>query len=184
METKAILFDFMGVLLFKKNGYQPNTVIDEIDDLIGKVTDDNEFKKNILLKYHLSDNEFNNILNQIVDKYEPLSDIWNQLNNLRQKYKIAIINNGTALTLPKFKEKYDLDNKFDFFISSAIEGIKKPSPKIYLIATNRLGVKPQECLFMDDSKANIEAAKKLGMKVIWWKNKKSGLNKFTKWLDY
>jgi putative hydrolase of the HAD superfamily len=87
-------------------------------------------------------------------------------------YKLAIVNNGTGLTLSKFKSKLDIDTKFDAFISSAIEGIKKPDAEIYLLSAEKLGVKPNECLFMDDSYKNIEGARQAGMTTLWWdKNK-------------
>lgn len=181
MDTKAILFDFMGVLLFRRENYQSEPLVDEIDNLIGQVTNDNIFKEKILTKFHLTDSDFDDILKKIVEKYTPLTSIWKMLPSLRQQFRLAIVNNGTALTLPMFKVKYKLDKNFDLFVSSAIEGIRKPSSEIYLLTSKRLKVQPQECLFMDDSKTNIEAAEKLGMQVIWWENKESGFNQFLRW---
>ena len=44
-DIKAILFDLMGVLLFKRSDYKPDRIVDEVDQVIGQVTDDNKFKK-------------------------------------------------------------------------------------------------------------------------------------------
>lgn len=183
LKTKAIIFDFIGVLLLTKASYEPNKVVDEIDQVIGKVTDDKLFKKETLKKYNLSEKEFNNILNKIVNKYESFKPIWKLFPKLKKKYKLAIINNGTSLTLPKFKRKYKLDDNFYLFISSAIEGVKKPNKVIYKLTTKKLGVKPEECLFMDDSLLNIEGAKKFGMKTIHWKNSEIGFKKFKEFLE-
>ena len=60
------------------------------------------------------------------------------------------------------------------------EGIKKPDPKIFLLTCNRLDVRPEECVFIDDTLENVEAANKLGMKSFWWnkhENKIDQLNK-------
>jgi len=176
----AILFDMMGVLLFQKNDYVPNNLIDEIDTLVGRVTDDNAFKQETLKKFRLSENEFNNVLTKIVNKYEPFQDLWNILPELRKYYKLAIINNGTALTLSQFDKKLNFDKYFNLFISSAREGMKKPDGEIFLTTAERLGVDPERCLFMDDSEKNIEGAKRVGMQTILWPNKDDGFRSFTK----
>ena len=181
-KIKAIIFDFMGVLLFVRNDHKPDKMVDEIDNAIGKVTDDEVFKKEIIKKYKLSEKEFNVILCRIVGKYEACKPLWNLLPELKKKYKLAILNNGTALTLSRFRGKYSIDVEFDLFVSSAIEGMKKPDSNIYLLTAKKLGVNPEECLFMDDSELNIEGAKKCGMKTIWWKNQKIGFSEFEHFL--
>lgn len=148
---RAILFDFMGVLLFRRSNYILDQIVDEIDNIIGSVTDDNVFKNQTCEKFHLNRHQFNNILDKVVNKYEPYTPLWELLSKLRKIYKLAIVNNGTGLTLPNFQAKFDIDGKFDLFVSSAKEGIKKPDPEIYLLVAQKLGVKPSECLFMDDS---------------------------------
>lgn len=51
--------------------------------------------------------------------------------------------------------------------SSAVKLIK-PDPAIYQLATEKSGVDPSEILFIDDSRANLVAAERLGWKVIWF----------------
>lgn len=170
--TKAILFDFIGVLLFKRSNYFQNPLVDEIDKIIGSVTNDQSFEEQTCKRFQLTKNDFNSILDKIVDKYEPYQPLWDLLPNLRKNYKLAILNNGTGLTLSKFKSKLDIDRKIDAFISSAIEGLKKPEEDIYILTAKKLGVKPSECLFMDDSYENIEGARRVGMTTLWWNKNK------------
>jgi len=181
-KIKTIIFDFMGVLLFQRNDYQPDETIDEIDTAIGKVTNDELFKKEVMKKYNLNEEDFDVVLNKIIDKYTPFESLWDLLPELKKKYRLVIINNGTALTLSRLKNKYHIDDIFNLFISSAIEGLKKPDKNIYELTVKKLGVKSEECLFMDDSKLNTEGAKKCGMKTIWWKNQKDGFAKFKEFL--
>jgi len=54
------------------------------------------------------------------------------------------------------------------FINSTEVGIKKPDPRIFLFVCKGLNVKPEECLFKDDSLENIRAAINLGMETVWW----------------
>lgn len=56
--------------------------------------------------------------------------------------------------------------EFDVFIESAVVGIRKPDPRIYRIACERLGVEPSEAVFLDDIGANLKAARALGMRTI------------------
>lgn len=173
----AILFDMMGVLLFQKSDYVPNTIVDEIDTLVGRVTNDVVFKQETLKKFRLSEDEFNEILAKIVNKYEPFQNLWDLLPELRKHYKLAIINNGTGLTLSHFNERLNFGKYFDLFTSSAKEGMKKPSGEIFLTTAKRLGVAPKRCLFMDDSEKNIEGAKRIGMQTILWSSKDEGFKK-------
>jgi len=175
----AILFDMMGVLLFQKSGYQPDMLVDQTDALIGHVTNDNNFKRETLKKFHLNEQEFNKVIVKIVDKYEPFEPIWRLLPELKKYYKLAIINNGIALTLPRFDQKLNFKKYFDLFLSSAREGIEKPDSEIYLTAVKQLGVAPEKCLFMDDSPENIDGAKCLGMQTIFWSNKERGFKEFS-----
>lgn len=175
---KAILFDFMGVLLLKRNDYIPDVLVDEIDKKIGQVTDDVVFKQETLSKYRLTEDEFEKILQKIDQKYKANQELWSLLPDLRSKYLLGIINNGTVLTLPMFEEEYGINKNFDVYVNSAIEGIKKPDPKIYLLAAERLGVMPEQCLYMDDQIINVESAKKLGMSTVYWENEQIGMKKF------
>lgn len=52
--------------------------------------------------------------------------------------------------------------RFHGVMISVEEGLIKPDAAIYRRLTDRYGLKPEECLFIDDNPANIEAARKLG----------------------
>lgn len=175
---KAILFDFHGVLVFRKKDYRPDSVADGIDSMIGDCANDAEFKARAMGKYGLNEKEFQSVLDRIVDKYEKFAELWELLPQLRKKYKLAIINNGTFLTVPKFDAKFSICGSFDLFVSSAAEGVRKPDAKIFLPTAQKLGVVPEECLFMDDMKINIKGAAAVGMETIWWENKETGFEKF------
>ena len=182
-DIKAILFDLVGVLLFKRSDYKPNRIIDEVDKVIGKVIDDSKFKEETMQKYNFTKEEFNDVLESIVNKYEANQPLWDLLPQLKEYYKLGIINNGTGLTLPRLKSRYPIGANFDIFISSAIEGVGKPDQRIYLTAVKKFRVEPRQCLFMDDSLENIKGAEKVGMKVIWWENRDGGFEKFKGYLS-
>jgi putative hydrolase of the HAD superfamily len=55
---------------------------------------------------------------------------------------------------------------FDIFVNSALEGVRKPDPAIYRIALDRLGMRAQECVFIDDLAVNCAPARELGMRAV------------------
>jgi putative hydrolase of the HAD superfamily len=59
-----------------------------------------------------------------------------------------------------------LRGEFDVFVESAIEGVRKPDPRIYEIACERLGVLPSETIFLDDLGPNLKPARAMGMHTI------------------
>jgi HAD superfamily hydrolase (TIGR01509 family) len=171
---RALFFDFIGVLLFPLDNYIPNPTVDKIDALVGQVVDDQAFARSVQEDFQLSKAEFKGILDAIVAKYEPFKPLWELLPGLRKKYKLGIINNGTMLTYPSFDSKYGMSQRFDVFISSAAEGVKKPDARIYLRASDMLGIEPNQCLYMDDERLNVKGAREAGMQAIHWSNKMSG----------
>ena len=55
---------------------------------------------------------------------------------------------------------------FDEVIQSSVEGCRKPEPRIYEIACERLGVEPVACVFLDDLGINLKPARAMGMTTI------------------
>ena len=55
---------------------------------------------------------------------------------------------------------------FDVIVESSVEGVRKPQPRIYEIACERLGVAPQRTVFLDDLGINLKPARAMGMTTI------------------
>lgn len=79
------------------------------------------------------------------------------LSNIMNGQINALIDNGK---LP--------DLKYDVIIDSSVVKSAKPDPEIYKIANERAGVKPEEILFVDDSRANLASASKMGWHTLWF----------------
>lgn len=58
---------------------------------------------------------------------------------------------------------FDLAALFDAQAVSGVEGVRKPSRRLYEIACERLGVRPTQAVMIDDLAQNIAAAERLGM---------------------
>lgn len=55
---------------------------------------------------------------------------------------------------------------FDEVVESSVVGVRKPEPRFYEIACERLGVSPRECVFLDDLGVNLKPARAMGMTTI------------------
>ena len=55
---------------------------------------------------------------------------------------------------------------FDLVVESSKEGIRKPNPKFYELACDRLGIRPEDSVFLDDLGVNLKPARDLGMTTI------------------
>ena len=54
-------------------------------------------------------------------------------------------------------------DEFDVVVESSVEGIRKPDPRIYRLACDRLGVAPENAVFLDDLGINLKPARAMGM---------------------
>jgi HAD superfamily hydrolase (TIGR01509 family) len=182
MKVTTIFFDFVGVLMQVDSSLAVSDPVKQIDQRIGAVVDDRTFLESVLNDFDLSEQQFEAVLDQIVERYKPFDPLWQMLPDLHKTYRIGIINNGTWLTFPRFNARYALDLRFDLFVSSAVEGVRKPHPQIYQRACEKLHVLPAQCLFMDDSQENVSAAVQVGMQGIWWETHPTGFEQFHQWL--
>src|SRR5581483_235356 len=99
-------------------------------------------------------------------KAEKNLELLDYIRELKKNYKIGLLSNiGTHWVTESFlsAEEQALFNDMTF---SFQVGASKPDPKIYLASLNKLGVKPQDAIFIDDIDTYIIAAEQLGMKGI------------------
>ena len=66
----------------------------------------------------------------------------------------------------KRKEIAAILERFDALIESSKVGVRKPEPRFYEIACEQLGVRPAECVFLDDLGINLKPARAMGMRTI------------------
>ena len=59
---------------------------------------------------------------------------------------------------------YPFLGRFAGLVLSGDEGINKPDPRIYQRLCERYALAPGDCFFIDDSAANVEAARSFGMR--------------------
>lgn len=82
-------------------------------------------------------------------------------------YRMGLLTNNVVEWGPRWRPTIPVDELFDDVTDSAYVGMRKPDPAIYVLACERLGVEPAECVFIDDFAHNCEAATELGMTCVW-----------------
>lgn len=76
------------------------------------------------------------------------------------------ITNFSSPKLDLSKKRYPFLAGFDGIIVSGDEQLLKPEPAIYNLLLSRYGLTAEDCIFIDDSKANVEGARAVGMHAI------------------
>jgi putative hydrolase of the HAD superfamily len=84
------------------------------------------------------------------------------------------------------KGRYDrsrFPELFDAVVISGEVGLHKPQPEIFLLGAERLGLPPEECVFVDDLRENCDAATALGMTAILHRGAETTLPELERLLD-
>lgn len=181
---KAIIFDNNGVLttsdkeetIPKFAGYL-NRPPEEIKKIfieegkkvdIGKITTE-KFLKNIIKRTNCG-GKHEEILELYLSCYNIKKGVLNLAKKLKENFDLAVLTNfGDWFDI--FNKKWNLDKIFGdkIFISSNI-GIIKPDKEIYAFVLKKLEIKPEETVFIDDNKENVESAMEFGINAIQFMN--------------
>jgi len=78
------------------------------------------------------------------------------------KYKLALCSGGDDDEIITKLEKNNFVKYFPIIVAGSDVERSKPSPDIYLLAVERLGLKPEECLAFEDTQYGLQSAKDAG----------------------
>lgn len=170
---RAIIFDCFGVLAgsgFKEIYRQAG----------GNLEHDGEFLEDILAAANRGIMSSRDMHQNVADRIGMSYDVWYEtvqkneqpneelleyIKELKHKYKVAILSNANHGTLQRKFTPEQL-SIFDQLTVSAEVGLMKPNAEIYTYTAEKLGVKPEECIFTDDSPAYCEGSEAVGMRSI------------------
>ncbi|MBA59034.1 MAG: HAD family hydrolase [Gammaproteobacteria bacterium] len=93
------------------------------------------------------------------------------LQKIAEKYAVGCITNnvnsgqgpGMAKTEKKANQIQEVMSSFGTIIESSKVGMRKPDPRIYQLACEKMRVSPKECIYLDDLGINLKPARALGM---------------------
>ena len=101
---------------------------------------------------------------------QPMIDLMRELRDAGKR--MALLTNNVREWEPHWRAKLpDVDEIFEVIVDSAFVGMRKPDPAIYRLTVERLGdgLRPEECVFVDDIEINCQAAAELGMTAVHYR---------------
>jgi len=87
------------------------------------------------------------------------------LRRVRGRWRTGLLTNNFPISLAGADHR-DVLAMFDVVVASAEVGVRKPDPRFYRLACDRLGVAPSKVVFLDDLGINLKPARALGMTTI------------------
>ena len=93
------------------------------------------------------------------------------LARIKRHYPLYLISNTNALHFTHIKKNFKLLRHFDRKFPSHEVGARKPDLKIYRRVLRKIGLQPEETVFIDDMKSFISGARKTGMHAIHFKGR-------------
>ncbi len=181
---KAVLFDMDGVLvdseefirkaailMFEELGLEPKP--EDFFEFIGAGED--RFLGGVAEKYNFPFNlpegkkrTYEIYLELIKGNLSPLPGVFSFMEECKKRGL------KTALATSADKTKMDANlvemgitqDSFDAVVNGLDIKHKKPSPDIYILAAKLIGLKPEECLVVEDAVNGVEAAKSAGAKCL------------------
>ena len=100
--------------------------------------------------------------------------LWIQ--DLKKKgYRCLYLSNFSHKAETECADALDFIPYMDGGILSYRDKVIKPQPEIYDLLIERYQLVPEECVFLDDTLSNVEAARRAGMHAIHFKNREQAL---------
>ena len=110
--------------------------------------------------------------------YPEVEGAVNFVRSLVGKFKLAVASSSCIANIEnnmkKLGLKSDSESAFDKLVSGTTVKNPKPAPDVFLKAAEELGVKPSECIVIEDSSNGAKAAKAAGMACVGFLNPSSG----------
>ncbi|WP_084584093.1 HAD family hydrolase [Sphingomonas azotifigens] len=105
------------------------------------------------------------------DHVRPMDGVAALLPALRARgLRLGIISNGATAFQHRTIDALGIRAAFDAILISEAEQLRKPDPRLFHRATERLGVSPERCVFVGDHpEADVRGAMAAGMGAIWFR---------------
>jgi putative hydrolase of the HAD superfamily len=167
-------FEDLGVLHFDEMYSQANAnkLFRKLET--GQISNDDFFKElNSVTGLDLNPQKIRNAWNAMLLNFRESSLKF--LDEIKSKYNTYLFSNTNFIHMEAFhkifhnkQRDHPFNDYFDNAFYSCEIGLRKPDVESYQWILNHLNIKADKTLFIDDSIQNVEAAKKLGMQIIFF----------------
>ena len=175
VKPKALLFDLGGVVVpwvgMEALAEFNNITRDEVSDRFASSdifrafergqASEADFLAELPRVFDLPDGDVAQLWNSWV--LPPFPGVLKALEKLKSHFTLACLSNTNALHWTHLSGMMTLGDIFDYPLASHHLQEAKPDTVCYIKALNIMGTAPTEVWFFDDTRANIDAARGLGM---------------------
>ena len=184
-KIKAVLFDMDGVLIDAKDWHYEalnkalglfGMEISRYDHLSAFDGLPTRVKLQKLSKRFFLPESLHPFINEIKQSYttemvhqrcHPMFHHEYALSKLHQQgYKIAVCSNSVRKTIELMMEKAELMPYIDMIVSNEDVTKSKPDPEMYITTIKKFGLRPEECIVVEDNPNGIQAGKESGASVL------------------
>jgi putative hydrolase of the HAD superfamily len=117
---------------------------------------------------------FKEIYFDALEPNEPMIELMRDLR--RREYRMALLTNNVREWEPLWRSMLPVDEIFELIVDSAFVGMRKPEAEIYELTVERIGaVEASECVFVDDTEINCDAARDLGMSAVHFRDNEQAI---------
>ena len=103
---------------------------------------------------------------EILPKLKAVPEVLEHIHMSHGKIPFAVVSGSTRDSVTRSLETLGILDRFETLVCAGDYGKSKPDPEPFLIAAQRLGVKPEDCLVFEDTEMGIQAATAAGMKSV------------------
>jgi beta-phosphoglucomutase family hydrolase len=101
---------------------------------------------------------------EILHRLEAVPEVMREIEAMHGRIPFAVVSGSTRESVVNSLEALGIVEKFDTLVCAGDYARSKPAPDPFLMAAERLGVRPEDCLVFEDTEMGIAAAKAAGMK--------------------
>ncbi len=191
MTIKALIWDMEGVLMLTDENDISSTVAkalnapyekvreiyfsdtnDKVD--LGEITME-QFYEYVLDTLQISRDKKHLLEEVFYERAYIDKDLLKQIVEMSREYKIGLLSNYSNDLRPRIEKEWAIGSVFDEIIISCEVGMIKPDSAIFNLMLDRLDVKADESVFIDDRIKNIDGAKKIGLHTIFFTSREQAL---------
>jgi epoxide hydrolase-like predicted phosphatase len=110
-------------------------------------------------------------------------DLAAYFSELRPRYRTGILSNSFVGAREREQALYGFEQMCDVVVYSHEEGLMKPDPLFYRLVCDRLGVRLEESVLLDDVQLCVDGARRVGMKAIRFIDNEQAVRELERLLD-
>lgn len=107
--------------------------------------------------------EKENLYYEMLPQLKAIAEVVEHIEAQHRRIPFAVVSGGTLEAVTASLTAVNLIDKFDVFVCAGDYKKGKPDPEPFLLAAEKLGVNPRDCLVFEDTEMGIQAATTAGM---------------------